>query len=537
GSGGGHAATGTGNSGGGGGAISFLVAGDFRLEGNGSISASGGKGQLDSDSSGAGGSGGAIRIQAANIYNSGRILAQGGDSFGLGGVGGGGRIALVTAGALVEGDLNASSGRSLYAAASVHRSADLVGHWKFDENASVSVATDSSGNNLHATIVGSPQRLPGVRDGAFYFDGNDDRAFVPYDSKLALNAYTVSLWVYPERNNEGWTGIFGRGNAGAGNTRNYAVFLGNSSHVDSPFIHHRFTEGSNWSDGPPNHSLTGWNQWYHVVCSNGGIGSVARTFVNGTFFEGNLIREKPILEDLVINTSSPLNFGVDPDSVTSDNLFFLGRMDDVRLYDVPLGIEDVKIIHLGETSLDGMRTTGTDGSILRVTVPTLPALPDISLTYGQEILSADLGEHPGITYSVSGLPPGLSNRKTFTPPDLPGLLSWYASDRNGSFAFHADRAYDRNDTVATSDLILGLAFEEGNGSVALDSTGNGNHAKVLSSTQWTTGKSGGGISFDGDNDGVYFPKLSYMNQPSEFTLSLWFNRATDKVGMSTNNGV
>ena len=131
----------------------------------------------------------------------------------------------------------------------------------------------------------------------------------------------------------------------------------------------------------------------------------------------------------------------------------------------------------------------------------------------------------------------MSNRKTFTPPDLPGLLSWYASDRNGSFAFHADRAYDRNDTVATSDLILGLAFEEGNGSVALDSTGNGNHAKVLSSTQWTTGKSGGGISFDGDNDGVYFPKLSYMNQPSEFSLSLWFNRATDKVGMSTNNGV
>ena len=142
GSGGGHAATGTGNSGGGGGAISFLVAGDFRLEGNGSISASGGKGQLDAVSSGAGGSGGAIRIEAANIYNSGRILAQGGDSFGLGGVGGGGRIALVTSGTLVDGDLNASAGRSLYAAASVHRSADLVGHWKFDENASVSVAAD-----------------------------------------------------------------------------------------------------------------------------------------------------------------------------------------------------------------------------------------------------------------------------------------------------------------------------------------------------------------------------------------------------------
>ena len=225
----------------------------------------GGSGDADMDSSGAGGSGGSIRIKAANIYNGGRLLAMGGNAFGLGGPGGGGRIALATGGTLQEGDTNASGGKSLGLSPSTHRASDLIGHWKFDENASVSVAADSSGNELNGTIDGSPQRLAGVRGGAFYFDGSDDRVFLPYDPKMALDKYSVSFWIYPERNiSDSWTGLFGR----AG--RNYAIWLGNSNHVSSPFIHHRYAEGANTNQGPGNHNLPGWNQWYHVVCSNGG---------------------------------------------------------------------------------------------------------------------------------------------------------------------------------------------------------------------------------------------------------------------------
>ena len=259
GSGGGHAAIGTGNSGGGGGAIGFEVTGDFALDANASISVIGGSGDADMDSSGAGGSGGSISIKAANIFNGGRLLAMGGNAFGLGGPGGGGRIALSTAGILQEGDTNASGGKSLGLSPSTHRASDLIGYWKFDENASLSVAADSSGNELNGTIGGSPQRLAGVRGGAFYFDGSDDRVFLPYDPKMALDKYSVSFWIYPERNiSDSWTGLFGR----AG--RNYAIWLGNSNHVSSPFIHHRYAEGANTNQGPGNHNLPGWNQWYHV---------------------------------------------------------------------------------------------------------------------------------------------------------------------------------------------------------------------------------------------------------------------------------
>ena len=99
--------------GGGGGALSLLVEGSFTLETNATISANGGKGVSRASSSGAGGSGGAIRIEAANISNLGRIEALGGDANGSGGPGGGGRITLITEGSLVEGNYSVSGGSNV----------------------------------------------------------------------------------------------------------------------------------------------------------------------------------------------------------------------------------------------------------------------------------------------------------------------------------------------------------------------------------------------------------------------------------------
>ena len=113
GSGGGHAIAGSGNAGGGG-AISILAQGSFRLEANASITANGGVGTSHYDGSGAGGSGGAIRIEASSINNLGKIEAKGGNATGdasLAGAGGGGRIALLSNGAIFDGDTNASGNK------------------------------------------------------------------------------------------------------------------------------------------------------------------------------------------------------------------------------------------------------------------------------------------------------------------------------------------------------------------------------------------------------------------------------------------
>jgi hypothetical protein len=80
------------------------------LEENATLSANGGIGISKGPGNSSGGSGGAIRIEAANIQNLGRIEALGGDTNGTGGAGGGGRIALITPGTLAEGNCSALAG-------------------------------------------------------------------------------------------------------------------------------------------------------------------------------------------------------------------------------------------------------------------------------------------------------------------------------------------------------------------------------------------------------------------------------------------
>ena len=244
-----------------------------------------------------------------------------------------------------------------------------------------------------------------------------------------------------------------------------------------------------------------------------------------------------MVENLPVNTSAPLNIGVNPEAAGSNGQHFQGRMDDVRLYGIALGIEDVQLIYKGEAHMSSLQNSAAHGTVHKATTPTLPVFADLNLTYGQKIIGLDLGEQPGLTYALTGLPSGLSNRKTFVPNDIPGILAWYAADRNGSFDYYPDKNYDRNDSFFTGDLVLGLSFDESNGSLAYDSTGNANHAHLLNPGQWSAGMSGGGVSFDGDNDGVFFSKVGFMNQPSAFSFSLWFKRNSDLSWTSTNHGI
>ncbi|MHC4538056.1 MAG: LamG domain-containing protein, partial [Planctomycetota bacterium] len=73
-------------------------------------------------------------------------------------------------------------------------SAELIGHWKFDEG-SGEVAFDSSGNGNDGTINGESEWIPGVGGSALAFDGTDD--FVGTDKSLLDNKseFTLTFWV------------------------------------------------------------------------------------------------------------------------------------------------------------------------------------------------------------------------------------------------------------------------------------------------------------------------------------------------------
>jgi hypothetical protein len=86
--------------------------------------------------------------------------------------------------------------------------------------------------------------------------------------------------------------------------------------------------------------------------------------------------------------------------------------------------------------------------------------------------------------------------------------------------------------VLVKDAILnGLVgwwkFDEGSGTVAYDSSGNGNDGNLINGPTWTTGKIGGALSFDGVNDSLEVSEDFFYG--NSFSFSFW-------VHNSLNNG-
>jgi len=135
---------------------------------------------------------------------------------------------------------------------------NLVGWWRFDEG-SGTVAADSSGQDLHGTLVNDPVwREDGPRDGCLFFDGDD--AYVWVAQQDALNpsdgSFTVTFWAHAEvargtRGDTNWDLAVAKRDSGSagyyiGADRNqgsaeetgYRFMLGDidASRVDTPFV-------------------------------------------------------------------------------------------------------------------------------------------------------------------------------------------------------------------------------------------------------------------------------------------------------------
>jgi hypothetical protein len=92
-------------------------------------------------------------------------------------------------------------------------------------------------------------------------------------------------------------------------------------------------------------------------------------------------------------------------------------------------------------------------------------------------------------------------------------------------------------TQAHAGLVAYYAFDETSGTTAADSSGNGNTGTLTNMTgsEWTTGKVGGALDFDGTNDYVNLGSVA-SSAPlalagSAFTISAWV-KTTSRVAVS-----
>ena len=207
--------------------------------------------------------------------------------------------------------------------------AGQIGHWALDEG-SGTTARDSSGNNNHGQLIGGPQWVNGILGGALQFDGVDDYVEVPHDARLipTTGKATVAVWINAERHTgpggSNWQGILAKGGA----PRLYNLYTQVSG------VLHFSTGPSGAYIGPLSTGQVPLNEWVHAAVVvdgrdyfylNGepaGVGGEGATVPTGG--------------------TAPLTIGQ-----TGESNFFLGMIDDARLYDLALTPEQVKDLYNG----------------------------------------------------------------------------------------------------------------------------------------------------------------------------------------------
>ncbi|MBU6232465.1 hypothetical protein KGP36_07565 [Patescibacteria group bacterium] len=89
-------------------------------------------------------------------------------------------------------------------------------------------------------------------------------------------------------------------------------------------------------------------------------------------------------------------------------------------------------------------------------------------------------------------------------------------------------------SCTAGDLTCGLVgwwkLDDGSGTTAADSSGNGNTGTLVNGPTWTTGKIGGALRFDGMN---YVSTPNTVTVPASFTFSMWFKSIGAILGSGT----
>ncbi len=239
---------------------------------------------------------------------------------------------------------------ALYRAGQVARkvanNTGLVGYWSFNEGSGLR-AGDSSGLGDDGSLNGGPVWTTGKKGGALLFDGIDDwvNEISPAVSGVS-NAFTVSGWIYPDNqysrfltpSANGIDNSIGYDN----NNRSLEVFITEIADVNNR------TRYSSVGSVPH-------NQWTHWAVSING--NNIKIYING-------VLDSEYNE--VISIAPWGGGGIWYLGQRGNSAFwFKGRLDDLRIYNRVLTLEEVRTIYRSnETKANvSQNTKATDGLV------------------------------------------------------------------------------------------------------------------------------------------------------------------------------
>jgi hypothetical protein len=202
------------------------------------------------------------------------------------------------------------------------------------------MAMDISGNELHGTLQGQPQWVSGLGNGiALAFDptdGSNDFVELPDTGPLVdfeLKNYSISAWFMPQSVP-----------TGQGSTIEYSIVQRAGFHRGLAYGPERDVRFDNWLENgsriPTSGGFIPPDGWYHLV----GILDV-ESGRSQLYVDGQLTGENTFPPGSTFQPGDgPWRFGIaDPGATMLENAAH-GAIDDVRLYDRVLTVEEIQAL-------------------------------------------------------------------------------------------------------------------------------------------------------------------------------------------------
>ena len=227
----------------------------------------------------------------------------------------------------------------------------LVAHYTFDENYG-SILYDSSGNSNDGIIYGAV-RVDGIKGLALSFNGIDEYIFLGNDDSLYHNSMTLTEWVsFSETSSSGRMQTI-NDHSGAGGEWGIGIVLEDTGIVGTSVgggTNERYLSAKSLS--PINDG-----QWHLVISTYDDSDKRLRLYVDGDLVainDPNLDRTFTPSDTLTHN-SNLYNWFIGKAS-QSNNFYYNGLIDEVKIYNRALSAEEIKTEYERFTS-----PTDTDG--------------------------------------------------------------------------------------------------------------------------------------------------------------------------------
>lgn len=394
--------------------------------------------------------------------------------------------------------------RSVEASATIINLEGPIAHYRFDEAAGAENVRDSTGfergGNYLAGGGSVTTGAEGLAGGQSMAVADGGQARIPASNFDSLNDFTISLWISQNATTADLQTIFGRGFGAP----SFAVLVSN---------------GDLWwlqgSDANPLLASTGGliqaNQAHHVVAladSTAGSERIA-FYVDGVE---------------VASLSQPDRIPDEPETAVyfgafDHNLGFSGRLDDTQIYDRALSDDDIlSIFNNPGATLSDTKDVDSDGDGL------------------SDVLEAELGTDPLDTDSdADGLGDGAEVNTHNTSPTSADSDGDGANDRfeinNGT---DPTDAASKPEVTAVNGLLGYWRFDEGEGHVATDLSGNGHDGEIIEPDGvWVNDPARGSVYQSGGGSWVEFGNiLPVLDLEQDFTWSFWVN-----PGQTSNNNI